>query len=158
MQVGAVFGMIFAIIVMAFLLVFGSDQIANIMCLGNVGQTSKSIKDLEKVVDDIQASGEGSSDTFRMRIPGNAEVCFVNPDDPRPSISGGWLPDPELYPIIEQKIRTGNLNVWVEYNCGSVEPGYVMDYIVTDSNFCAASGETLLLTNLGIQVRVEKYS
>jgi hypothetical protein len=158
MQVGAVFGIIFALIVMAFVLYLGSTQITNIMCLGNVGQTNKAVKDLENLVDDIQASGEGSSDTFRLSISTNAMVCFIDPDDPGRSVSGGWLPDPEIYPIIATKIQTGNYNVWIEYNCGDADPAYRMDYMVTESNFCADSGDTLLLTNIGVEVRVEKLA
>jgi hypothetical protein len=158
MQVGAVFGLIFALIVMAFVIYFGSTQLVNIMCLGNVGQTNNVVKNLENLVDDIQASGEGSSDTFRMSIPSNAKVCFLDPSDPSCSLAGDWWPDPEFYPIIETKIQTGGYNVWIEYNCGSSDDGYRMDYAVTDSNFCASSGDTLLLTNIGIEVRVEMFT
>ena len=42
--------------------------------------------------------------------------------------------------------------------CGDIDPAYRMDYIVTDSNFCAGSGESLLLTNIGVQVRIEKFT
>ncbi len=164
MQVGAVFGIIFALIVMAFVLYFGSAQIMNIICLGNVGQTNKVIRDLENMVDDIQASGEGSSDTFRMGTPSSARLCFVDPDDPSRSITGGWLPDPDLF--IEEEIRTNGYNAWIEYNCGSSVNGYRMDYIVLKGpsdpdrnyNFCADSGDTLLLTNIGIEVRLEKLT
>lgn len=161
MQVGAVFGLIFALIVMGFVLFFGSSQIANVMCIGSIGQTTKAVKNLEALVDDIQASGEGSSDTYRVNTAGNANLCFIDPDDPRPSISGRWLPDPDLYPVTEKKIQTGHYNVWIEYNCGNMEPGYIMDYVVTPfpgqpGNFCIGAGETLLLTNIGAEVRVER--
>ena len=161
MQVGAVFGMIFAIIVMGFVLFFGADQIANIMCIGNIGQTTKAVKNLETLVDDVQASGEGSSDTFKVSIAKNAKLCFIDPDDPRPHLTGNWMPDPELYPVIRERIQTGGYNVWIEYNCGNTDPGHIMDYVVTASpgqlgNFCVESGNTLLLTNIGIEVMVEK--
>jgi hypothetical protein len=154
MQVGAVFGIIFALIIMAFVLYFGADQIANIMCLGNTGQTTKTVHNLESLVDEIQAAGEGSSDTFRMNIPDNAKVCFINPSDPSPSIIGDWLPDPS----IEEIIRFEGFNAWIFYNCGKSDRGQKMDFIVTDRNFCAHSGDTLLLTNIGIQVKVEELS
>jgi hypothetical protein len=161
MEVGAVFGIIFALIVMAFVILFGTGQITNIMCMGSVAQTSKEVKNLGAMVDDIQASGEGSSDTFPVRIASNAELCFIDTADPRPNIIGGWLPDPDTYPVIEKKIQTEGLNIWINYNCGGTEPGYVMDYIVTPEpgqagNFCVHAGDTLLLTNLGTTVRVEK--
>lgn len=156
MQVGAVFGLIFALIVMAFVLYFGSAQIVNIMCLGNTGQTSKVVKDLGNLVGDIQSSGEGSRDTFRMGIPSNARVCFIDPSDPSPSLTGDWWPDPDLF--IEEEIKANGYNTWIEYNCGSSDNGYKTDYAVTDSNFCTGSGDTLLLTNIGVEVRLEKFT
>jgi hypothetical protein len=163
MDVGAAFGMIFAVIVLAFVLLLGTGQITNIMCTSSIAQTSKEVKNIEAMVDDIQASGSGSSDTIQLRIASNAEICFVDPSDPRPNIVGGWLPDPDLYPVIESKIQTERINVWIDYNCGSTEPGYNMDYIVTSmpgqtGNFCARAGDTLLLTNIGSQVRIEKLA
>ena len=163
MQVGAVFGIIFAVIVLGFVLVLGTDQITNVMCTSSIAQTSKEVKNLETMVNDLQASGSGSSDSVQLRIAGNAEVCFVDPSDPRPNIIGGWLPDPDLYPVIESKIQTGMLNVWINYNCGTTEPGYTMDHVVTSipgqtGNFCARAGDTILLTNVGTQVRIEKLA
>lgn len=157
MQVGAVFGLIFALIVMGFVLFFGADQIANLLCMGGTGQTSKAVKDLEIMVDDIQASGEGSSDVFSMNIAKNAKVCFVDPLDTTPHPSEGWAPDLDLYPVIKIEIETGGYNVWIEYNCGSPNPGYRMDHIVSGiGNFCVNAGDTLLLTNIGTQVRLER--
>lgn len=153
MQVGAVFGIIFALIVMAFVLYFGADQIANIICLGNTGQTTKEVMNLENLVDDIQAAGEGSSDTFRMNIPDNAKVCFIDPNNPSPSIVGDWVPDPNSF--IEEIIKMEGFNMWIFYNCGKSDNGHKTDFLVTDNNFCASSGDTLLLTNIGIQVKVE---
>ena len=164
MQVGAVFGLIMAIIVMGFVLVFGTGLFEDMMCIGNVGQTNKAVKSLESVIDSVQALDEGSSDTFRVSIPTNAVVCFVDPDDPRPSIVGGWMPDPELYPVIKENIETGSYNMWIEYNCGSgTNPGYVVDRMVRPQpgqagNFCVRAGDTLLLTNVGVHVRVEKFT
>jgi hypothetical protein len=156
MQVGAVFGIIFALIVMAFVIYFGAGQIVNIICLGNTGQTAKSVKNLESMVDDIQAAGEGSSDTFSMNIPSNAKVCFIDPNDPSPSITGDWLPDPNSF--IEEIIKMEGYNIWIFYNCGESDGGHRMNYLVTDSNFCAKEGDNLLLTNIGIQVKVEKLA
>jgi hypothetical protein len=163
MQVGAVFGIIFAIIVMALLLAFGSGQIINIICLGNLAQTNKAIRDLEFLVDGIQASGPESSDTFGVSIPGNARLCFVDPEHPEPNFLGRWNPDPDSF--IELDIKEKGYNLWIEYGCGSSDKGYRMDYVVvrgpsdtTNRNFCIGSGETLLLTNIGVEVRVEPFT
>lgn len=154
MQVGAMFGIIFALIVMAFVILFGTGQINNMLCTGSMGQTSKTIRNLEIVVGDIQASGEGSGDIIRLSLPENARVCFVNPDNPSPSILGDWMPDPNLF--IEEEIQSNSYNMWIEYGCGVAGEGYDMHYVYTNSNFCAIKGDRLLLTNTGIEVSVQK--
>ena len=77
------------------------------------------------------------------------------------------MPDPDLYPVLENRIQTGGYNVWIEYNCGSAEPGYVMDHIVTpqagqQGNFCVQAGDTILATNVdtpdGVRVMLEKLA
>ena len=148
---------------MGFILLFGTGFFGDMMCIGNVGQTNKIVKNLEEIVDKVQALDEGSSTTFKMTLPSNGMVCFIDPTDPRPSITGNWLPDPELYPVIETRIKTGGYNVWIEYNCGNTNPGYIMKYIVTPEpgqrgNFCVASGDTLMLTNTGVEVRLERFA
>lgn len=156
MQVGAVFGIIFAIIVMAFVLMFGSDQIINIICMGNLAQTNKAIKDLEYLADGIQSSGPGSSNTFEVGIPGSARLCFVDPEHPEPNFLGKWNPDPDLF--IVEEIQANGYNLWIEYGCGSSDKGYRMDYVTTDSNFCVGPGESLLLTNIGVEVSIEPFT
>lgn len=165
MQVGAVFGLILALIVMGFVLFVGSGQITNMICMGNIGQTNNAMNNLESIADDIQASGEGSSNTFKLRIPSGASICFIDPTDPSRNIANNWMPDPDIWPIIKSKIETHGYNVWIEYNCGTPESGYTMEYIVNHKsgqagNFCADSGDTLLLTNVdrpeGVRVQLEK--
>lgn len=154
MQVGAIFGLIFAILVMAFMIFFGSGMLEDFICVGNVGQTNHVIQNLEGLIDDIQASGSNSRKQFIMNIPRNAKVCFVDPENPGRNILGGWNPDPNLY--IEEEIKAQGYNLWIEYNCGTNPPGHKLDYLVIDENFCVGSKEIILLTNIGIEVRVEK--
>ncbi len=163
MQVGHAFGIIFAIIVMGFVILVGTGMFQDMMCVGNIGQTDRAVKQLEDRVDNVQALDSGSSTTFRMTMPSNAMVCFIDPEDPRPSITGNWLPDPDLYPVIEQSIRTGGYNVWIEHGCGESDPGYRMAHITLpgeghQGNFCVRSGDTLMLTNVGTEVMIEKHS
>lgn len=156
MNVGMAFGIITAIIVMSFVIVFGTDMIANMFCTGGVAQVNKAVMNLEEVVNDIYSAGLGSSDTYLMSIPGNAKVCFINTDDPRPNLALGWKPDPNDYPVIEQSIRLQGFNMWIYYGCGPEhEPGHKVSYMVVDSSFCANSGDSIYLENKGMTVGVE---
>jgi hypothetical protein len=154
MQVGAVFGIIFAIIVMAIVLVFGSGMITDMMCMGSLGQTNKVIDNLNDMTDRVQSLDEGSSTPFDVNLPSSARLCFVDPEHPNRSIIGDWMPDPGLF--IEDEIHANGYNMWIEYNCGSSDTGLYMKYLATESNFCVKKGDRLLLTNTGISVNIKK--
>ncbi len=154
MQVGMVFGIIFALIVMAMVLTFGSGMIADMMCMGSLGQTNKAIEDMADAVSRVHSLDEGSSSPFDVSLPSSARVCFVDPEDPSPSITGGWMPDPGLF--IEEEIQANGYNIWLEYNCGESDRGFSMRYLETESNFCAERGDRLLLTNTGMTVSVRR--
>lgn len=154
MQVSAIFGIIFALIVMGFVMIFGTGIFQDMMCVGNNGQVTKAYKDLEAVVDQVQALDDGSTKSFRMGIPTGSRICFVDPADPSHNITGDWFPDPNL--LIEEEIMDNGYNTWIEYGCGPSTDGFRMQYLVTDKNFCTISGDRVLLTNIGVQVRVEK--
>ncbi len=157
MNVGAVFGIIFAAIFIGFILAFGTGAITDIFCVGNVAQTNNAVKQLEIAVENLYVRGsEGSSDEYTLNIPDNARVCFVNSTDASPNVLGGWMPDPDTAHIVKRKIETQNLNVWVYYNCGSQEPGYRIEYLSVPSSFCASPGTSLYLENKGLSVEISK--
>lgn len=155
MQIAAVFGIVFAIIVLIFILIFGAGQIINIMCLGNIGTTNTAVKNLEAVVEDVASSGQGSTDIFDVNIPDNARICIINPYDPSASVTGGWMPDRDM--LIGEEIQDRGYTLWIEYNCGKTGDGYKIPSIITDTNYCVEGGEKLLLTNMGIKVKAEKF-
>ena len=154
MDTGLVFGIIFAIIIIALLLVFGIEQIVNIFCMGNIAQADKSVKDLENEVESVYNLAEGSARTFTVRIPGNARICLVNPDDPSPMNS--WAPDPDLYESIKYSIESKQQNVWIKYGCGTSDDGYRIRYLQVSENFCAGSGTELYVENRGYYVAIER--
>jgi len=155
LNVGMVFGIITAILVMIFVIIFASDQISNMFCAGSVAQTNKAVMNLEEIVDDIYYAGLDSSDLYTMRLPDNAKVCFINTDDPRPNIALGWSPEINQYPIIEQIIQLQDYNTWIEYNCGpDSDPGYKISYMVVPNSFCTTSGDRVYLKNKGMTVEV----
>jgi len=161
MEVGMVFGLVFAVIVMGAIFLFGTGTFEKMICAGDVAQTTKALKDLETVVDKVQVLDEGSRQTFRMRLPVNSKICFVDPDDPEPNLIGDWYPKSDA--LIEEEIQSSRYNVWIDYSCGEGDRGYRMKYLITaepgkPGNFCAESGDTVLLINRGIEVSVEKYT
>jgi hypothetical protein len=151
-----VFGIITAILIMIFVVIFGSGQVSNMFCAGSVAQTNKAVLNLEEIVNDIYSAGLGSSDVYTMRLPDSAVVCFINTDDPRPNIALGWKPNPDDYTVIAQNIQIQGFNMWIEYNCGpDTEPGHTVDYMVVPNSFCTESGDTVYLENKGMTVEVE---
>jgi len=151
-----VFGIITAILVMIFVIMFGSGQIGNMFCAGSVAQTNKAVMNLEEIIDDIYSAGMGSSDVYTMRLPDGVKVCFINTDDPRPNIALNWKPNPNDYSVIEQSIRLQGFNMWIEYNCGpDSEPGHKARYMISPQSFCTESGDTVYIENKGMTVEVE---
>ncbi|RLI96668.1 MAG: hypothetical protein DRO99_04090 [Candidatus Aenigmatarchaeota archaeon] len=154
METGMVFGIIFAIIMIALLLVFGMDQIVNIFCVSNTAQTNKAVKDLENAVEDVFHLAEGSAMPFKIAIPRNAELCLINYSNPSPM--NNWNPDPDMYNIIRNRIQANQYNVWINYGCGTHEPGYRISYLRVSENFCVGLGEELYIENKGHYVSIEK--
>ena len=81
MQVGAVFGLIFALIVMGLILFFGSEQLMNIICIGNIGQTNKVVKNLEYKIDDIQACSHIWSIAFVSVVTQVNQYLIAEPEE-----------------------------------------------------------------------------
>ena len=71
------------------------------------------------------------------------------------------MPDPDLY--LEDEIHSSGYNMWIEYKCGSSDKGYIMKHIKTPTsgqsgNFCAVNKDILVLTNIGVQVSIDKLA
>jgi len=154
MDTGLVFGIIFAIIIIALLLVFGLEQIVNVFCVSNIAQADKAVKDLENAVENVYNLAEGSAMPFRVAIPRNARICLINHEDPSPMNS--WNPDPNLYESIKYTIESKNQNVWIIYGCGTSDTGYRIRYLKLTENFCVSGGTELYLENKGYHVAIER--
>ena len=115
MDVGLVFGIIFAVIVIGALFVYGFDLIGGFFCTGNDAQTLKAVKNLETSVKDIYTLSEGSTTPFKLYLPGDSRICFINPDDPNPNRARGWDPDSTLIELLTTP-RTSfyKSNLWIE--------------------------------------------
>jgi len=150
MNIGMVFAIIFAVIVLGFVIVFGWQQIVNIMCLGNEAQTGKAIKDLETSAQSLYGKALGSSSVFKLAIPGDSKFCFINSSNPRSNPGGGWRPDP----VIERMIENNGYNLWYSHCSG--QSGYEINHLLVSENFCVRSGAELYLENIGSGVSIEK--
>jgi hypothetical protein len=156
MQVGAIFGIIFAIIVMVFLLGGGVSMLQDMFCLGSIAQVNSAVQEFERMAKHIRDSGLDSRNVYRLSLPGGARICFIDPEDPGPNFLGEWNPDPSLH--IEDEIMAKGYTLWIEYNCGSASmDGKASPYIYEEGNFCAESGDRVMLTNKGVDVLVEMY-
>ena len=149
MNVGMVFAIIFAIILMAAILVFGIGQIGNVFCLSSDAQVASAIKDLEVMVEEVYVLSEGSSRVFDLRIPGGAELCFVNTSNPGTQYSRDRLHDWIADPVYQAVIQEYGYNLW--YTQCSGKNGYTFEHLrVSDEgSFCVKSGDSLFLTNKG---------
>lgn len=155
MNTGLVFGIIFAIIVIALLLAFGIEQIVNIFCMSNIAGADKSVKDLELAVEDVYNLAQGSAMPFKVSLSRNARICLINPDDPSPMNS--WRPDANDYQNwMKDMISDKDYNVWIQYGCGNSDDGYKIRYLRVTENFCVTGGTELYLENMGYHVEIDR--
>ena len=158
MDVSMVFGIIFTIIVMAVLLVFGWDQIANLLGFGGDAQTLRSIDSLGKKIDFIYQNAENSRSEFTLSFPKDYKLCFFNSSNPAPKYysdrSMTWNPDQTVKFMINQS----GFNSWYYSGTDNASGrGHSFRYldIPTEKNFCAPGGTKLSVVNRGYSVEVE---
>lgn len=158
MDVSMVFGIIFTIIVMAVLLVFGWGQIANLFGFGGEAQVLRSIDSLGKKMDMIYRNAEGSRSEFTLSFPKDYKLCFFNSSNPAAKYysdrSMSWIPDQ----TVKYRINQSGFNSW--YYTGednAAGQGHNFPYLdmPTEKNFCASGGTTLSVVNMGYSVEVE---
>lgn len=158
-----VFAMIFALIFIGLLLAFGMNQITNLFCFNGVAQVDKSVKDLENDVRSVYNLAEGASKLFKVVVPSGSSVCVINSSDPNPNPAGYWMPNPDNMPIITNKMRLRDANIWINYNCGNNEETYRIEHLRPvrqpgmggTGSFCAGSGSSIYLENKGVFVSAE---
>lgn len=154
MNVDLVFAMIFAVIVMAFVLVLGGDQISGFFCLSGDAQAASAVRDLQTEADNLYVLASGSSRDFEVRIPGDALLCVLDPDNPAPDVSRGWDPPESVQLILSTPdFAESRNNIWYK-SCGSWQ-SLSAPRLRADRSFCVSGADSILLTNAGTSVTAE---
>jgi hypothetical protein len=147
------FALIFAVIVIGFVLAFGSGAIQELFCFSDNARSQKAFTEIRNLVEDnLYSKSRGSSEVYTLNIPSGSSICFVNSSDPGINLLGDWIPDP----VHQSMIIENGFNVWRVF-CGG-EGGYAIDHlkVLPEDNFCADTGADLYFENTGAWVTVEK--
>ena len=157
MDAGMAFAIIFALIMIGMILVFGIGQIGNIFCLSSDAQVASSIKDLDSMVDQVYALSEGSSRLYDLALPGDARFCFVNTTSPEIPAAyteeqsrHDWKPDP----VYSAEINESGYNLWYQQCSGWYGYAFKNLRVQNGKSFCVDSGDSLYLVNKGRFVEV----
>lgn len=78
MDVGLMFGIIVAILIMIFIIIFGYEQVSNVQRLQQQADLKKAVEDLTTAVDRVYSLGGESSERYKLTFPGIVgKVCFM---------------------------------------------------------------------------------
>ncbi|MEE9323143.1 MAG: hypothetical protein V3U72_01230 [Candidatus Aenigmarchaeota archaeon] len=150
MNVGFVFGIILAIIIIGFLLFFGIKYIGEWSEMACESQMGQQITNLKNAVKSTLALSQGGSQELRITIPSCFEkICFVDPDHPEDYPPGGWEPETHVRIIV-----VNEKNSVVICRPSGVVEGYKIDKFKPYVNFCMTSTKTVILRNTGTLVEI----
>ena len=165
MDVSLIFGIIFTLIVIGALLVFGWDLIADFFGIGGESQVLRTIENLGKKVSEIYRLAEGSSEQFSLSFPKEYRLCFFNSSYPEERFysdkSRNWDPDSTT----KYSINASHYNAW--YYKGENDAagsGKRIPYLEinaeppppqNNNNFCALGGSKIYIVKKWEWVEVE---
>jgi hypothetical protein len=155
MEIGTVFGIIFTLILISTITVFGYFVITGIWENMELQQIDEAKVNLKETITDFRLTtgagsfpGDWSSMFFTMQIPASSEFCFVDPQDPSTHLPGNWEPSEFAQTLIESE----EFNLWINYKYGASSIGEKVRYmnVSTDSsgnseNFCVQNGHEIKL-------------
>ena len=157
MNIDVVFGIIFAIIIIAFVLVLGTRQITSFFCLGGDAQAAGAVHDLTAEVNNLYPLAQGSAKAVDVRIPADAALCVVNLANPAPDVSRGWDPPESVQLILSTPAHEESRNpVWSK-SCGSWNSAAV-PHLVAPHSFCISGASQIQLVNAGDRVTAAPLS
>ena len=151
MNVGLIFEIIFAIIVMGMLVVFGMQYfgaVIEVSCESHIGQEMINI---EEAVDKVRTFSQGSAIELIVLVPNCVErVCFVDPQHPEvENKKGGWMTND----FISDLVSSNGHNVVLLKNDGSYD-GYTVSKLKPLVNFCITSKEKTTVRNMGSMIEI----
>jgi len=161
---GMAFAIIFTIIVISFLLVFGYQQITQWLAFQEKAQVAKVLTEMEDTAQRNYDKAEDSTDRYKVKLPANAAICFVDPQHPEKRIyarertAQNW--DPRSMDAVKVMIRNNGYNIFYYAGGEASIEGYKIGFLAPASdgsnagNFCARNGMTVIFTNKGLTVEV----
>ncbi len=157
MNVGMVFGMIFSIIIIGFVLYFGYTYIGEYMGIQSDAGLMQQILSIDSTTSEIYNMAYESSRSFTVSMSsGSGKLCFVDTDNPSANPDGGW-PDSE---ILRKMVTSYENNVLILDSGGMYKEGKKIDHLVPyrRENFCVSSPTRLILMNEGdhVSVRIDE--
>jgi hypothetical protein len=161
---GMAFAIVFTLIVMGFLLVFGYQQITQWFGFQEETQVMKVLKEMEEMARRNFDKSEGSTDIYRVRLPERAGICFVDPTGAKRIYERGktaqnW--DPENPDAVKVMMKNNGYNVFYYTESQAKLEGYKIDILgpAPDGrnvgNFCARNGMSIKFINQGLKVEVQ---
>ncbi len=161
---GMAFAIVFTIIVIGFLLVFGYGQIMKWLEFQAQAQVVQALKGIEETARRNYEKSEGSMDVYAVRLPESAGICFIDPQNPakrlypRSRTAQNW--DPENVAIVRTMIKNNGYNIFYYVSNQNAYEGYKIDILrpapdgQSSGNFCARNGMKIMFVNKGLQVEV----
>jgi len=151
MDVGILFGIILAIIVMGFVIFFGYRYVSDMTCIQGDSTTAQQIINLEKSVQDTFSLSMGSSKDFTLMVGAcSGKVCFVDTANTESNPAGGW----ETNNVFDDLVTSEKLNILILDSKGNYKEGREIKNMKPAENFCISSAKKLLLTNKGRYVSI----
>jgi len=154
MNVGLVFGMIFTVIIIGFVIAYGTGMIGDIFCLTGSAETHKALIDIESMAEEVYNYGFGSSRVYSLALPSGSKICFVDTDDPSTQVypirAYNWVPTEAQEIIISNLSR----NIWYK-DCNGADYTTIERLQPADlKSFCAPGGTELYFENAGSIVEI----
>lgn len=145
MEVGLIFGIIFAAIVMGLLIFFGFRYISDMISVTCESQVQQQAENLKNAARSTLALSKDSAQEFKIIIQSNcvSRMCFVDPDNPQvENKEWGWVPSE----FLTKMVSSYKYNVVITRPDGTID-GYAIDKLVPSSNFCLTSTRDVTLRN-----------
>ena len=158
MDTSMIFGIIFAIVLIVFILVFGTGALNDIFCFSADAQMVKELKNIEQSVGDIYYLAENSGDSHTISLPSSQKICFVNSSNPAPRRYSDATKTWDVDIVYQRIIKNEGYNIWY-YGCGKKQSGYSISRLEmpTENNFCATGGSKIYIIKRHDWVEIEPF-